>query len=77
MDEQYRLDAYLCKFYTKMILAFRHVRGFYKAMEEMKYQIWVQEKKQMAAIKMKNKSLARLRRKGKDIKTRNKQLIKL
>lgn len=44
LDEQYRIDAYLCKFYTKMILAFRHVRGFFKAMEEMKNQMWVQEK---------------------------------
>ena len=60
-----------------MILALKHVKGFFNGLEEKKTQIRIQEKQMMAALKMKNKSLRRLRRKGKDTNARNKQLIKL
>lgn len=70
MDEKYRHDLYLSKFYLKIMTAYKHIKGFMDKMNEHKDNLDAVRRQNIAAIKMKNRSLRRLRQKGSDLKTR-------
>lgn len=44
IDEKYRHDAYLTKFYIKIIFAFKHVKGVMDKIKEHKEQIYAVER---------------------------------
>lgn len=70
MDEKYRHDLYLSQFYLKIMTAYKYIKGFMNKMNKQKDHLDSVRRQNMAAIKMKNRSLRRLRLKGRDLKTR-------
>lgn len=70
MDEKYRHDLYLSQFYLKIMTAYKYIKGFMNKMNKHKDHLDSVRRQNMAAIKMKNRSLRRLRLKGRDLKTR-------